>query len=181
MVAELEKEPVFVVPYDPLWREWFLEDREQLLIIFGEAGIAVEHIGSTAVPGLAAKPIIDILVGARSMSERSSFISALVATGYTYIPEYEKLFPERLFFYRRRPHACNVHWVQIDSDFWRRHLLFRDFLRRYPDVCRDYAALKENLAVRFRHDRQGYLAGKKECIRAWTVAAEAEQSRGLIK
>lgn len=181
MVAELEREPVFIVPYDPEWPAWFAAERERLLIILGSRAASIEHIGSTAVPGLCAKPIVDVLLGVEDMGDRSSFVFPLVAAGYAYIPEYEKTLPERLFFYRRQPRACHVHLVRTDSDFYYRHLLFRDYLLVHPEACAAYARLKENLAKRFRHDRQAYTDGKNEFIRALEMTAAAEQSRGLIK
>ena len=181
MVAELEREPVFVEPYDQEWPAWFAAERERLLISLGSHVVTVDHIGSTAVPGLMAKPIIDILLGVGDMSDRSTLVSPLVAAGYAYIPEYEKTFPERLFFYRRQPRACHVHLVRADSEFRQRHLLFRDYLRAHPEARAAYARLKEELAKRFRHDRQAYLEGKSEFIRALQLEAEAERSHGLIK
>jgi len=81
MIADLEREPVFIVPYDPEWAMWFTAERERLLIILGSRAASIEHIGSTAVPGLSAKPIIDILLCVGDMSDRSSIISPLVAAG----------------------------------------------------------------------------------------------------
>jgi len=129
--------------------------------------LTVEHIGSTAVPGLGAKPIIDILVGAPSLAHIEACIPALRDYGYRYVPEFEKALPQRRYFTRTDGHPGNfhVHAVVQGSDFWRTHLAFRDALRADPALAADYWKLKQRLAARFPDDRAAYTDGKSDFIR----------------
>ena len=125
----------------------------------------MEHIGSTAVPGLAPKPIIDILIGVKQLSEAREYISFLQKISYEYVSEFEKVVPERLFFRKgilTRTH--HIHLVEKESDFWERHLRFRDILRANPDIAREYELLKKDLALKFSFDRDAYSNSKTEFI-----------------
>src|SRR2546428_380027 len=95
---------IVVDDYDPMWPRMFEQERARLLGVLGSAVIAIEHVGSPSVPGLAAKPIVDLLVGIRSLTEaRSRCVEPLQAVGYTYLPEYESWLPEELFFRKGTP------------------------------------------------------------------------------
>lgn len=169
-------DPVVIVDYDPRWPAMFREGQEAILGAIGPYVVAVEHVGSTAVPGLGAKPVIDILVGIGSLNEASACIGPLEALGYRYVPEFEAEFPERRYFDKGRPHACHVHMVEVTSEFWRRHLLFRDYLRARPCVARDYDRLKRALAQKFRDDREGYTRAKTSFIEGVVAKARAAGS-----
>jgi GrpB-like predicted nucleotidyltransferase (UPF0157 family) len=160
--------PVEIARYDPRWRERFEVEKRILESAFPATPIRVEHIGSTAVPGLAAKPIIDILLGVENIGEVAARIEALRERDYLYIPEYETVFPERRFFIKPRGgrREVNLHAVAHSTDFWTRHLLFRDVLRGHPDVTVEYEALKRSLAARFPEDRDAYTDGKTDFIEA---------------
>jgi len=137
------------------------------LAAIGLPGVAVEHVGSTAVPGLAAKPIIDILVGLRSLRDAAAVIPPLEGLGYQYLPEREIETPERRFLARpkTKPRLCHIHMVEVGSDFSERHLLFRDYLRAHPDAAREYEDLKRALAAQFRENREAYTEGKTPFVR----------------
>jgi GrpB-like predicted nucleotidyltransferase (UPF0157 family) len=124
--------------------------------------LAIEHTGSTAVPGLAAKPIIDILAGLRTEDARPAAIAALEAAGYVHRGEQE--IPGRDFFRRGDPRQFHVHLTAVGSAFWTDHLAFRDWLRAHPDSAAQYAELKLRLAARFPRDREAYIAGKTNFV-----------------
>ena len=111
---------VTLVPYDPAWPRQFDEERRALAAVFAGSEAVSEHVGSTAVPGLGAKPVIDIMVGVPVLAAVDDRISALEAAGYEYVQEYEKQLPDRRYFRKPRlgPRAFHVHCVVIGSDFW---------------------------------------------------------------
>jgi GrpB-like predicted nucleotidyltransferase (UPF0157 family) len=127
---------------------------------FGPLAIAAEHIGSTAIPGLSAKPIVDIMIGVRALSDARQRVDAMVALGYTYMPAFEAQIPDRIFFQKGSPRTHHVHVVEKPSVFWERQLVFRDYLTAHPSVATEYAELKQRLAVRFAEDRDGYTQAK---------------------
>jgi len=156
-----------VVPYDPLWPERFQEEKAQIYQLIGAYLSHIEHIGSTAVLGLAAKPTIDLMVGIRQMTQAQSCITPLNGLGYIYVPEFEQDLPERRYLYKVNPngdHTHHIHMVEEGTDFWRRHLLFRDALRSHPDMAQAYAQLKIELAQRYAQDREAYTRGKNDFI-----------------
>ena len=162
------EDPVVVVPYDEAWPALFEEERDCIERAIGPWVEGIEHIGSTAVPGLAAKPVIDIMVGVKSLDDTPSLVEGLEAIGYEYVPEFERQMPERRYFRKlhrgRRTHQ--IHLVErSDAAFWDRHVLFRDYLRRHPGVAEEYALLKLELSGRFREDRTAYTEAKTAFIR----------------
>jgi GrpB-like predicted nucleotidyltransferase (UPF0157 family) len=110
------------------------------------------------VPGVAAKPIVDILAGLAAEEGRGTAIVALQAAGYVHRGEQE--IPGRDFFRRGEPRQYHIHLTQVDSAFWHDHRTFRDWLRSHPDAAADYSALKRSLAERYPMDREAYIAGK---------------------
>jgi len=177
----LAAEPVFVVPYDPEWPRQFERERALLGRVFRGNRVSVEHVGSTAVPHLGAKPIIDIMVGVSALSEVESRIPDLEAQGYEYVPEYEAQIPERRYFRKPRavPRTHHLHCVIRDGAFWRRHLLFRDYLRAHPEAASAYFELKQRLASRHRTDRIAYTEAKSSFIDSLLEKATAQQGCGL--
>jgi GrpB-like predicted nucleotidyltransferase (UPF0157 family) len=155
---------VKVVEYDAAWTGAYERERVLIAAALGELAAGIEHVGSTAVPGLAAKPIIDIMVGVRSLAEGERCIGPLEGLGYEYKGELG--IPRRLYFRKttagRRSHQ--IHLVELGRDFWERHILFRDYLREHPEVAQDYAKLKVRLAEQFGTDREGYTEAKTEFI-----------------
>lgn len=161
------KNPIVVVEYEPSWPERFEAEKVRLLEAVSWALERVEHIGSTAVCGLASKPILDIMGALRSLEDAMQCVESLRAVGYEYVPEFEKALPMRRFFRRVEGGVAthHLHLVKLESDFWREHLAFRDWLRSHPETADEYATLKRKLAERFRHDREGYTGAKAEFIR----------------
>ncbi|WP_333366949.1 GrpB family protein [Microcoleus sp. AT3-D2] len=140
----------------------------------------VEHFGSTAVPGLAAKPIIDLLVGVRSLAKAKQVtVSQLETLGYAYW--FDNPDRQRMFFVKglppNSPRTHHIHMVEPDSVLWER-LLFRDYLCQHSDEVARYAQLKYDLAQRFSTDREAYTSSKAEYIES--VMQKARQQPNLI-
>lgn len=161
---------IVIADYDPRWPAMFEEERARIIQAIGESLVDIQHVGSTSVPGLAAKPIIDLMPGLRSLGDTPRIVAGMESLGYRYIPEYEDQLPERRYFHlpagsehwHRR--LFHVHAVETTSDFWRRHLAFRDYLRGHPEACAEYATLKRRLASQYGTDREGYTEAKTEFI-----------------
>ena len=141
--------PVGIVNYDPQWPVLYEEEKGRILGVIGRRIVAIEHIGSTAVRGLAAKPIIDIMVAVRHLIDAGECIEPLQSIGYEYVPEFEVEIPERRFFRKGPPEARthHIHMIELTSEFWGRHLLFRDYLRTHPEAAQQYYQLKKELAA----------------------------------
>ena len=167
---------IVVADYDPAWSAKFEHERAALATLLGALVLSIEHFGSTAVPGLAAKPIIDLLVSVRSLDEaRSCCIEPLRAAGYTYVTEYESFLPGELFFRKGvpGPWTHHVHMMEPSNPRGQDWLLFRDFLRAHPETARDYADRKRALAVEFGDDIAGYRNGKHAFVTSVTAKARA--------
>jgi GrpB-like predicted nucleotidyltransferase (UPF0157 family) len=158
--------PVVIAEYDPAWPAEY--ERESVLVrdAIGDVLLDVEHVGSTAVPGLGAKPIIDIMAGIRAFADGERCVAPLEALGYLYKGEAD--IPGRHYFRKPLdgPADYHIHMVVLGEDFWRRHLLFRDYLRAHPDAARDYYELKLRLAETHRWDRIAYTDAKTGFIEA---------------
>jgi GrpB-like predicted nucleotidyltransferase (UPF0157 family) len=165
--GDMDPDPIVVVPYDPRWPLLFEEERDLIGAAVGARAVKIEHVGSTAVPGLAAKPVIDIMVGSRSIEEDSpTLVGGLTRIGYEY--RGEAGVPGRLFSrkFRGGERTHHLHLFELGGEEWDRHLLFRDYLREHPGAAREYARLKRDLAARFRDDREAYTDAKTAFISA---------------
>jgi GrpB-like predicted nucleotidyltransferase (UPF0157 family) len=159
-------EPIVLVPGDPRWPHLFAIERDRLMALYPAELRAVEHIGSTAVQGLPAKPIIDILAGVESMAVADALFEPLLQSGYTTSRAFNAMLPDRRWFMReadsRRTH--HLHVVAHGGATWNKHVLFRDRLRADTALAQAYAALKSELALRHRHDRDAYTDAKTSFI-----------------
>jgi GrpB-like predicted nucleotidyltransferase (UPF0157 family) len=156
--------PIHIVPYDPTWVPKFEAEKSSLesLLAPWRRG-PIEHVGSTAVPGLCAKPIIDVMVGVPSLAESEPAKEALRRAGYQYA-EYKT---EVMHWFCKPSFAVrthHLHLVPYGSQLWRDRLTFRDLLRSNPALADEYAALKRELARRFELDREAYTDGKSPFI-----------------
>ena len=153
-----------VVPYDPVWPALFMNEANRLREHFvrQKLAIVIEHTGSTAVPGLAAKPVLDILAGRPSGEPLRPYVDTLIEAGYIHRGEQE--IPGRDFFRRGDPRAYHVHLTTIGSNFWQDHLTFRDQLRADSFLRDRYADLKRDLAAQFPRDREAYICGKESFV-----------------
>jgi GrpB-like predicted nucleotidyltransferase (UPF0157 family) len=160
------KAPITIVDYDEDWPAEYDAEKTRLLAQIGGLAVEIEHVGSTSVPGLAAKPIIDIMVGIRTMADAEKCIEGMRRLGYEYVPEFEDAFPERRYFRKGHPEQrLHVHVVETTSAFWRRHTAFRDYLHAHPETAAGYAALKRRLAAQYPLDSEAYTGGKTGFIR----------------
>jgi GrpB-like predicted nucleotidyltransferase (UPF0157 family) len=159
-----------VVPHDPSWSEAFAAERGLLRSALGDAALAIHHIGSTSVPGLAAKPILDILVEAPNLRALDARDAAMEALGYEPMGEFG--IPGRRYYRKGgddRTH--HVHAFATDDPGLARHLAFRDYLGAHPDVVAEYAALKQRVAATCEDDIERYMAGKDAFIQRVEAAA----------
>ncbi len=161
---------VRVVPYERSWPGLFAKERSSLIELLPGAIDAIHHIGSTSVPGLAAKPIIDILIEVRSLDDIDAQSPAMATLGYLAKGEYG--LPRRRYFTKGHPtHSHHVHaFVTGDSNV-ERHLALRDYLRAHADVAADYARLKMTVAKRCNDDIDAYCAGKHDFVNRAEQAA----------
>jgi GrpB-like predicted nucleotidyltransferase (UPF0157 family) len=164
---------ITLVEYDPDWPREFERESGLLLRSLGDSVTKIEHIGSTSVPSLVSKPIIDIMVGLRDFSEAGSLVPKIVNIGYTYFPEFEDVMPFRRFFKKfiHDTATHHIHMVEIGGEFWLRHLLFRDRLRSDPATAAEYASLKKELAKRDWKVSNDFAEAKTEFIKR--IEAEA--------
>ncbi len=157
-------EPIRLSPYDPSWPTRFDAERAALEGAIGEWVVGgIHHVGSTAVPGLEAKPIIDILAGVRSLDESRACFEPLAQLGYVYAP----YLPEEMHWFCKpdpshRTH--HLHLVPVGSKRYTDELAFRNRLLADPTLADEYADLKRRLAGRFRGDREAYTDAKAEFI-----------------
>ena len=159
MTIGLRKGTVKLVPYTSEWEKLFEEEKELLLSSIGDYAVDIQHIGSTAIPGLAAKPIIDIAVAVRDRENVQKCIKPLQDVGYEYKGERE---PGNFLFVKGDPaqRTRYLHMVEWDSKLWEDYLFFRDYLRRHKKAADEYARIKRELAHRFAMDREEYTKGK---------------------
>lgn len=156
----MREEPIFLVDYDPAWPHLFEEERTALEAVLRRWLIGpIEHIGSTAVPGLTAKPVIDIMAPVRDLASSLHARDAIAPLDYVYFP-YR---PDIMHWFckpspARRTH--HLHLVPLASSLWSDRLLFRDYLRISPHAAAEYASLKAALAEEHRHDREAYTDAK---------------------
>jgi GrpB-like predicted nucleotidyltransferase (UPF0157 family) len=164
-------EPVRVVDYDPDWPRQFERLRERALRALGDLDAVVEHVGSTAVPGLAAKPVIDLDVVVRSAADVPRAIERLAGLGYAHVGD--KGVPGRDAF-RWPPGESRHHlYVVVDgTPAYRRHVVIRDYLRSHPEEARAYGELKQRLSVQYRSDREAYTSAKDVFTDRIMAAAE---------
>jgi GrpB-like predicted nucleotidyltransferase (UPF0157 family) len=155
-----------VVDYDPVWPEMAAAEIGRIEAVLAGVAVRVEHVGSTAVPGLTAKPVIDLQVSADALEPRARYVESLERIGYLFAPDPQA--PDFHFFGRpaERPRTHHLHVCAAGSDHERRHLALRDYLRAHPDEATEYAALKRDLAVRHPHDRLAYIDGKEQYVAA---------------
>lgn len=154
---------VSVVDYDPVWGERFAAQRARILGALRDIApplALVEHVGSTAVPGLAAKPIIDIMVAYATLPGLDDVSEPLAAIGYEHVPKPE--FTESYFFRQGETldTTIHLHITTVESPFGTQMLRFRDALRASPDLAADYADFKRRLAEQYPNDRPSYTLAK---------------------
>jgi GrpB-like predicted nucleotidyltransferase (UPF0157 family) len=172
---------IYLSSYSEQWPEEFEQEKKRLMQSIGTWTADIQHVGSTAVPGLSAKPVIDIMIGVKSLQEADLYcIEKIVELGYDYLAIYEKEAPERRYFQKNAPdgrRTHQIHLVKIDSPWWKRHLLFRDYLLSHPEIAKEYEKLKQTLACQYT-DTNEYAQAKTSFIRG--IEAKAAQEKGRL-
>jgi GrpB-like predicted nucleotidyltransferase (UPF0157 family) len=178
--------PILILDYDPAWPALFEAERARLQAAIGEWAVAIEHVGSTAVPGLAAKPIIDIGVALRSLEDALHCITPLFELGYQCLGEYG--IPGRIFFRKLtdtplpgqdgggigRTH--HIHVYQQDHYEYAQQTLFRDYIRSHPAAAREYEQVKRRLAEE-HSDMNEYAMAKSDFVQDILAKARKSGSR----
>lgn len=157
--------PIEIADYDPEWVEAFQVERQVLCQALAQWLVGTpEHIGSTAVPGLAAKPIIDIMAPVQSLDDSRLAIPAAAALGYVYFPYQAEVMH---WFCKPSPsvRTHHLHLVPLGNPLWNERLALRDALRIDDNLRAEYQTLKLELAAKYRHDREGYTEAKSPFIR----------------
>ena len=172
----LDRKSVELVPHRAEWKTLFESEANLLREAIGKSVVAIEHIGSTAVFGLDAKPIIDILVGVQKLKDAEKCIAPLTEIGYEY--RSEQGIAGRFYFRKGIADVSthHLHMFEMTSDFWRSHLLFRDYLRQHPNAVKDYGKLKKELAVKYNNNRPAYTEAKAAFIES--ILKKVQQING---
>ena len=169
--------PIILSEHDPAWAGLYAAERDRITGAVGKENIArISHYGSTSVPGLLAKPTIDILIEIKDTTDTAAFIRNLTGIGYGYTPQSRSPPPHMMFMRGYSPEgfkgqAYHVH-VRYSGDW--DELVFRDYLIAHPETAREYADVKIRLREKFEFDREGYTWGKTEFIRAVGQKARRE-------
>jgi GrpB-like predicted nucleotidyltransferase (UPF0157 family) len=179
-------QPLQIAPYDARWPQEFAAERERIARALGSLARRIDHHGSTAVPGLAAKPVIDIQVSVEQLQPLDAFGAPLATLGYVHVPHADDAVCP--FFHRPAvwPHTHHVHVVHSGGEEERTTLAFRDYLREHADVASEYAALKRQLAAAtdasVAASREAYTTAKSEFIdRVMRIALAAGYPRDLLR
>jgi GrpB-like predicted nucleotidyltransferase (UPF0157 family) len=175
----LERGIVKLLPHNPRWKDLFEEEADFLSGILNHFFPNIEHIGSTSIPGIVAKPIIDIAVAVMDLSELYDIIEIMETNGYEY--RGEQGIPDRHLFVKgtKTVRTHHIHLMPITHYQWETHQLFRDYLINHPNYASQYDFLKKSLQQKFSKDRVKYLDGKSGFIEKVIEIAQKEQ--GLDK
>lgn len=170
---KVEETEVIVVPYDPNWSVLFKEEAHHVKIAISDIVISIEHFGSTSVPGLDAKPIVDILVGTPSdVRPTEAHIEALTKLNYEFLGEDGRR-PGRFFFRKRGMNRFNMSIIPFNGSLWRDNLVFRDYLRAHPEEVFRYAAIKNAAAQTSPNSLLGYQDQKRSFVEEMKARARA--------
>jgi GrpB-like predicted nucleotidyltransferase (UPF0157 family) len=164
--VELNEMPrrVEVVTYNPEWPQMYDEESHKISSLLSSEIVSIHHIGSTAIPGIFAKPVIDILVVVEDIDKIDNYNPQMASTGY--IPRGEYGIPGRRFFIKPSQdfRSHHVHIYQTGNPEIEPHFKFRDYMLAHPDDARIYSELKKDLAFKYTYDIDAYVDGKKEYI-----------------
>ncbi|MGG0657648.1 GrpB family protein [Rummeliibacillus pycnus] len=160
--------------YNPNWVKQFELEKVKITNAIGDQILGIEHIGSTSIKGLKAKPIIDIMVCVDDLKNVDALVHLLDNIGYEYVPKPE--FKDRRFFRKGLwgQGTCHLHLCEYNSSEWIEKLLFRDYLRHNPDIAEHYALVKLELASQYKFDRPTYTKKKEPFIQSVIKKAKLE-------
>ena len=169
--------PIILVPHDPVWTERHAQERERIIsVVRPENIVRISHIGSTAVPGLIAKPTIDILLEITEGCDTERLKDALTADGYIFSPQPKNPPPHMMFMKGYTPRGFEGQAVHLHARYsgdWD-ELYFRDYLITHPEAAQAYGRLKERMRVQHELDRDAYTEAKTEFVQQYTALARSE-------
>jgi GrpB-like predicted nucleotidyltransferase (UPF0157 family) len=174
MVLGLPTGEVRLLDAHKAWADAFQLEKVLIINAVGDHILEIQHVGSTAMPGVPAKPVLDILVGVEDFDEASVCVAALENIGYCYRHEYG--IPRRHYFVKGDPRTHHLHMVERDSNHWTLTMAFRDFLNRDSESASAYAEAKRSLAATYSRDRRAYQREKDKVVER--LLALAAESRG---
>lgn len=164
-------ELIHIEPYDPHWPARFADESERVRAVLAGEALAIEHVGSTAVPGLAAKPIIDMVLECTSYPPSAAVEQALAALGYEARGEFGV--PGRHFYSKGNPRCFHIHVVPRNGEVLRRTVAFRNYLREHPEAAAQYAAIKREAAPGQPLGSQAYVLAKGPFVETILALAKA--------
>jgi GrpB-like predicted nucleotidyltransferase (UPF0157 family) len=172
----LEPGVVRVVEYDARWPALFAAERQRIRAHCGPLALSLEHIGGTSIPGMCAKPVLDIAAGRPRDSSIQDYLAVLNQAGYEH--RGERGVPGREFFCRGRPRAYHLHLVEEGGRLWSEYLVFRNYLRAHTEAASRFADMKRVLAERFSQDREAYMNAKSPHVQGilWRASAAGWRS-----
>ena len=163
-ISKTDKRRVEVVSYNSNWKEMYKEESEKIKNILNDIIIDIHHIGSTAIPGIKAKPVIDILVEVKDIEAVDQYNNRMEELGYEVMGEHG--IPKRRFFRKgRNKRTHHIHIFQVGNEEIERHINFKLYLITHPDKAREYSKLKEKLANKYTYDVENYTNGKSDFIK----------------
>ena len=158
----LESGIVRVVEYNPRWPALFAAEQQRIRDRCGALALRIEHVGGTSIPGMWAKPVLDLAVGRPRGTSVPDYIAALTKADYEH--RGERGVTGRQFFRRGHPGAYHLHLVEEGGPLWRDYVTFRDYLKAHTEAACRFANLKRALAVRFSQDREAYMHAKSPYV-----------------
>jgi GrpB-like predicted nucleotidyltransferase (UPF0157 family) len=170
LLGRTRDDPIEVVNYDPRWPGKFKRMRQRLVHALGPEAVQIEHIGSTAVPGLAAKPIIDIQVSVADVEDEDAYRAAIESCGF--VLRYREAGHRYFRPPPAKPREYQLHVCTVGSRWEREHLLFRDFLRTHAEEAAQYETVKHDVAGHHRDNRIAYMDAKQPFIAQMLTEAE---------
>ena len=164
-------------PYSQEWKALYEKEAEKIKSVIGDLAVDIQHIGSTAIPGMIGKPIIDIAVMLPSLDKAKDLIKPLANLGYNYDEPASS--SERCFFRKGEPVQYHLSLTAPDVSFWRRQILFRDYLINHPSMAKKYEELKLRMIKKDPTGRKDYLSAKSLFIQKALELAEKDLKSGI--
>jgi len=157
--------PVVIVNYNPLWPTFYESEKKLIIEVLDDRILAIEHSGSTAVPNLGGKNIVDVMAGVSSLEEAKQCLAPLGSISYTEVtPQVDNADWYYCLEKSQQALGYHLHLVRFGSEHWKKHVIFRDFLRKNLKVAQEYYALKKGLAAKYGANRLGYTEAKTAFI-----------------
>lgn len=172
----LKRGELRVSPYREEWKNLFEIEKRDIEEAIGDYIEDIQHVGSTSIPGMPAKPILDIAITVKNFEEARICIEPLCEREYTY--KGENGIPRRHYFLKGEPCTHHIHLIEEDSEEWEKLILFRDYLRSHQNTAEEYKELKRNLLQKFRGDRKFYQAAKSDFVEA--VIRKSRNQPGMM-